>query len=94
PLCTWTHPSKEGHRLNIFFPQGQDLVWQLHIAQAEHSEAKAEVGRKKSIIAPRLYTGVEECNLHGALLWALGAEKMRDIKGAGLRPYWQVSLCG
>ncbi|KAG7320354.1 hypothetical protein KOW79_016207 [Hemibagrus wyckioides] len=43
PLCTWTCPSKDGHRLNIFSPQGQDLVWQLLIAQAEHSKAKAEV---------------------------------------------------
>ncbi|XP_060759180.1 forkhead box protein P2 isoform X2 [Neoarius graeffei] len=43
PLCTWTCPYRDEHRLNIFPPQGQDLVWQLYIAQAKHSEAKAEV---------------------------------------------------
>ncbi|GAA6099649.1 forkhead box protein P2-like isoform X1 [Tachysurus ichikawai] len=48
---------------------------------------------KLSTLKPRQKC-VEECNLHGALLWPLGAEKMRDIKGAGLCPYWQVSLCG
>lgn len=31
------------HFLSCLSILGQDLVWQLHIAQAEHSKTKAEV---------------------------------------------------
>lgn len=34
---------------------GQDLVWQLHIAQAEHSEAKAEVVSKHTLYYDHLH---------------------------------------
>lgn len=34
---------------------GQDLVWQLHIAQAEHSEAKAEVVSKHFLYRDHLH---------------------------------------
>ncbi|KAK2832324.1 hypothetical protein Q7C36_015786 [Tachysurus vachellii] len=80
PLRTWTCPSKDGQRLNIF--SLRDRIWYGSCSLHKLSTLKL---RQKC---------VEECNLHGALLWPLGAEKMRDIKGAGLCPYWQVSLCG
>lgn len=34
---------------------GQDLVWQLHIAQAEHSEAKAEVVSQHTLYCDYLH---------------------------------------
>lgn len=34
---------------------GQDLVWQLHIAQAKHSEAKAEVVSKPAFYCDHLH---------------------------------------